>query len=336
MAKLLVTGGSGFIGSNFIRYWQARHPADEIVNLDILTYAASNDESAFNGSRSKLRFIKGDIANPATVQRAMKGVATVVHFAAETHVDRSILNSQVFLKTNVLGTHTLLEAARQNGVAKFIYISTDEVYGSIEKGSFTEYSPLRPNSPYAASKASGDLFARSYWVTHRLPVIVTRCCNNYGPYQFPEKVIPLFITNLLEGKKVPLYGDGANVREWIHAADHARAIERVMEAGEPGEIYNIGTGREISNLELAGKILKALGKGEERIERVKDRPGHDFRYSLDSSKLKKLGWAPDTEFEKGLKDTIEWYQANPSWWKKIKEKGAFKTYLKKQYAGRGK
>lgn len=336
MAKLLITGGSGFIGSNFIRYWRSRHPQDEIVNLDILTYAASGDEASSNSSRSKARLIKGDIANPLTVRRAIKGVKTVVHFAAETHVDRSILNSQIFLKTNVLGTHTLLEAARQNGVGKFIYISTDEVYGSIEKGSFTEYSPLRPNSPYAASKAAGDLICRSYWVTHRLPVIVTRCCNNYGPYQFPEKVIPLFITNLLEGKKAPLYGDGSNVREWIHAVDHARAIERVMEAGEPGEIYNIGTGQEISNLELAGKILKALGKGDESIERVKDRPGHDFRYSLDSSKLKNLDWSPETEFEKGLKDTIEWYRAHASWWKKIKEKGAFKTYLKKQYAGRSK
>jgi len=331
MAKILVTGGSGFIGSNFIHYWQTRHPQDEIINLDILTYAASGD-AAVNGSRSKTRFIKGDISSPAIVRRAIAGVKTVVHFAAETHVDRSILNSQIFLKTNVLGTHTLLEAARQNGISKFIYISTDEVYGSIEKGSFTEHSPLRPNSPYAASKASGDLICRSYWVTHRLPVMVTRCCNNYGPCQFPEKVIPLFITNLLEGKSVPLYGDGLNVREWIHAVDHARAIERVMEAGEPGEIYNIGTGREISNLELVRKILKAVGKDEGSIERVKDRPGHDFRYSLDSSKLKKLGWKPEIEFEKGLSDTLEWYRANPSWWKKIKEKGAFKTYLKKQYS----
>ncbi|OGR83613.1 MAG: dTDP-glucose 4,6-dehydratase [Elusimicrobia bacterium RIFCSPLOWO2_01_FULL_54_10] len=336
MAKLLVTGGSGFIGSNFIRYWQARHAQDELVNLDLLTYAASGDDAPSNGARSKLRLIKGDIADPATVRRAMKGVKAVVHFAAETHVDRSIQNSQIFLKTNVLGTHTLLEAARQNGIQKFVYISTDEVYGSIEKGSFTEYSQLRPNSPYAASKASGDLICRSYWVTHNLPVMVTRCCNNYGPYQFPEKVIPLFITNLIEGKKVPLYGDGMNVREWIHALDHARAIERVMEAGEPGEIYNIGTGQEIPNVELAGKILKALGKGGESIERVKDRPGHDFRYSLDSSKLKKLGWSPEIEFEKGLKDTIGWYRTHESWWKKIKGKGAFKTYIKKQYAGRAR
>ncbi|OGR84394.1 MAG: dTDP-glucose 4,6-dehydratase [Elusimicrobia bacterium RIFCSPLOWO2_01_FULL_54_10] len=335
MAKLLITGGSGFIGTNFIRYWKRAHPNDALTNLDLLTYAGS-EAAGTNGAKSAARFVKGDICHAPTVQRLMRGTDAVIHFAAETHVDRSILDSQVFLKTNVLGTHTLLEAARKANVKKFIFISTDEVYGSIDKGSFTEFSSLRPNSPYAASKAAADLLCRSYWVTHRFPVIVTRASNNYGPYQFPEKVIPLFITNLLQGKKVPLYGKGDNKREWIHAEDHARAIEKVLDKGEPGEIYNVGSGYELSNRELAGMILKLLGKGEDFIEPVQDRPGHDFRYALDSSKLKNLGWAPQKNFSQGLAETVEWYRSNESWWKKIKGKNTYKTYIRKQYAGRSK
>ncbi len=333
MAKILITGGSGFIGSNFIRYWGEKYPNDALTNLDRLTYASQGSAAL---KKSKVRFVKGDICDKKLVEKLMKGMETVVHFAAETHVDRSIQDSQIFLKTNVLGTQTLLEAARKNNVSKFIFISTDEVYGSIDKGTFSEYSPLRPNSPYAASKASGDLLCRSYWVTYKFPVIVTRCCNNYGPAQFPEKVIPLFISNLMEDKKVPLYGKGANVREWIHVDDHASAVEQVLAKGEPGEIYNIGTGEELNNRELTKKIIAALGKDESWIEPVQDRPGHDLRYALDSSKLRALGWKPKTNFDEGLRQTVEWYKNNVSWWKKIKQKGAYKSYIKKQYAGRSK
>ncbi len=334
MAKILITGGSGFIGSNFILYWQAHHPKDSLINLDLLTYAGQ-DFSKTRGP-SKVRFVKGDICNAKLVDKLTKGVDAVVHFAAETHVDRSILDGQIFLKTNVLGTHTLLEAARRNNVPKFIFISTDEVYGSIDKGSFTEFSPIRPNSPYAVSKAAADLLCRAYWITHKYPVIVTRCCNNYGPFQFPEKVIPLFVTNLMEGNKLPLYGKGTNVREWIHAMDHASAVELLLKKGKPGEIYNVGSGEELNNIELTMKIIESLGKDESSIERVADRPGHDLRYSLDSSKLRALGWKPKINFEAGLAETVAWYRSNPDWWQKIKNKSGYKSYITKQYAGRKK
>ena len=335
MAKLLVTGGAGFIGSNFIRFSTRSRPQDSIVNLDLLTHAGSKDH-LMDGAKSRVRFVKGDIGNSKLVQTLMKGADGVIHFAAETHVDRSILDSQIFLKTNVLGTQTLLEAARKNKIRRFIFISTDEVYGSVAWGSSREDAPLRPNSPYSASKASADLLCRAYFMTHGLPVIITRSCNNYGPWQFPEKVIPLFITNMIEGKSVPLYGKGENVREWIHVNDHARAIERVFEKGEPGEIYNIGSGFEINNDDLAKKLVNAFGKGEESIQRVQDRPGHDLRYSLNSAKIRSLGWKPEIRFEVGIKETIDWYQANRGWWEKIKGNRRYRSYIKKQYAERVK
>ena len=245
-------------------------------------------------------------------------IRTIIHFAAESHVDRSISDASDFIRTNVLGTFTLLDAALSEHIDRFIHISTDEVYGSTSKGSFRETDPLNPSSPYSSSKASSDLIARSYCITHGLPVIITRCTNNYGPYQYPEKLIPLFITNLLEGKKIPVYGTGKNVRDWIHVLDHCRAIDRVLDQGTPGEIYNIGSDNERSNIEITHKILNALGEDESCIEYVKDRPGHDFRYSLDSSKLKSLGWRPEYSFEKGLRETVEWYTANEWWWHPLK------------------
>jgi len=329
MANVLVTGGAGFIGSNFIRHWSSVYPQDTILNLDRLTYAASRVNQDFKNSR--IRFVKGDIGNRRTVSALMKKVDTVFHFAAETHVDRSIHDSQIFLKTNVLGTQNLLESARQEKVKKFIYISTDEVYGSIEKGSFKETSPLAPNSPYAASKAAGDLLCRSYWVTHKMPVIITRCCNNFGPFQFPEKVVPLFITNLLEHKKIPVYGRGQNVREWIHVLDHCRAIQRVFERGQIGEVYNIGSGVETQNIALAKKLIRILEQSDASIQYVQDRPGHDLRYSLDSSKIRQLGWKPEKSFDESLKETVRWYQDYPSWWQKIRTRTAYRKYIKKQY-----
>ncbi len=330
MAKILVTGGAGFIGSNFIRYWTQTHPKDRITNLDSLTYAASTD-TLRDLDASRVRFINGDISDKKLVPSLARGADSIFHFAAETHVDRSIIDPQIFLKTNVLGTQNLLEAVRVNGVGKFVHVSTDEVYGSIQKGKFSESSFLAPNSPYAASKASSDLLCRSYWRTYKTPVVITRCSNNFGPYQFPEKVIPLFVTNLIEGKKIPVYGRGLNVREWIYVTDHCRAIEAVYLKGSPGESYNIGSGYEISNSVLAKKILELFGLPESRIEYVKDRPGHDFRYSLDSSKLKRLGWKPEYRFEEAIAQTVRWYEDHQDWWRKIKKRGAYQTYVKKQY-----
>lgn len=329
--KILVTGGAGFIGSNFIRYWLKKYPADTITNLDLMTYAG--DPGTIPEFKKKgVKFIKGDICDRKVVDKAMKGQDVVFHLAAESHVDRSILGPQIFLQTNILGTQTLLEAARVHKPKRFVYISTDEVYGSIEKGHFTEKHPIEPNSPYSVSKAGSDLLVRAYFVTYNLPVITTRCCNNYGPYHFPEKVIPLFITNLMEGKKVPVYGKGANVREWIYVTDHASAIDTAFRKGTPGEVYNAGSGYELSNIELARKMVKAFGFGDEMIDFVTDRPGHDLRYAIDSSKLRGLGWKPEYEdFEKGLAETIEWYKKNTAWWRKIKSKSTFKSYHKVQY-----
>ena len=268
----------------------------------------------------RYRFIHGDICDPVLVKDLIQRekISTIIHFAAESHVDRSISDASDFIRTNVLGTFTLLDAALSAHVDRFIHISTDEVYGSTRKGSFRETDPLNPSSPYSSSKASSDLIARSYCITHGLPVLITRCTNNYGPYQYPEKLIPLFVTNLLEGKKIPVYGTGENVRDWIHVLDHCRAIDCVLDQGTPGEIYNIGSDNERSNIDITQMILNALGKDESCIEYVKDRPGHDFRYSLDSSKLKSLGWRPEYSFEEGLKDTIEWYTANEWWWRPLK------------------
>lgn len=316
--KLLVTGGSGFIGCNFIRHMIAKYPSYDIINLDKLTYAGNPDNLRDIEKSPRYTFIKGDICDPSVVDAAMKNADQVVHFAAESHVDRSIADSSAFIRTNVLGTHTLLEGALKHKVKKFVHISTDEVYGSILEGSFKETDILTPSSPYSSSKAGSDLLALSYHITHGLPVMVTRCTNNFGPYQYPEKLIPLFVTNLLEGKKVPVYGTGKNVRDWIYVLDHCKAVDFVLHNGSPGEIYNIGGGAEKTNIEITDKIIELLGKDQSVIEHVKDRPGHDLRYSLDCSKLKKMGWKPEYSFDEALNTTVEWYAENRPWWEKLK------------------
>jgi dTDP-glucose 4,6-dehydratase len=316
--KLLVTGGSGFIGCNFIRHMLNKYPDYHIINLDKLTYAGNPENLRDLESSPRYTFIHGDICDPSVVDKAMKGADRVVHFAAESHVDRSIADSSAFIRTNVLGTHTLLESALKNNIERFVHISTDEVYGSTMIGSFVETDRLTPSSPYSSSKASSDLLALSYHITHKLPVMVTRCTNNYGPYQYPEKLIPLFVTNLLEGKKVPVYGNGMNVRDWIYVLDHCKAVDFVLHNGSPGEIYNIGGGSEKTNIEITNKIIGLLGMDESVIEHVKDRPGHDLRYSLDCSKLMKMGWKPEYSFDEALKKTVEWYVEKRSWWEKLK------------------
>lgn len=331
MAKILVTGGAGFIGSNFIRYWLENNPNDSITNMDLLTYAGNRAILEKFKKERRVKFVKGDICQKVLVNSIARGVDAIFHFAAETHVDRSILDSQIFLKTNLLGTQMLLESSRKNKIKRFVFISTDEVYGSIKKGKFKEDAPIRPNSPYAVSKAAADLLCRSYWTTYHSPVIITRCCNNFGPFQFPEKVIPLFITHLIDGEKIPLYGKGTNVREWIYVQDHSRAIECVYKKGRAGEVYNIGSGVEMSNVELAKTILKYFRKSIASIQFVKDRPGHDLRYALDSSKIRKLGWRPKYDFEQALEETLRWYEANRSWWIRIKQRSQYKKYIEKQY-----
>ncbi|MCL7414127.1 MAG: dTDP-glucose 4,6-dehydratase [ANME-2 cluster archaeon] len=315
--NILVTGGSGFIGSNYIRMMFKRHPDIEITNLDKLTYAGNLDNLR-DITDPGYTFIKGDICDPDVVNKAMEGVDTVVHFAAESHVDRSIKDGSVFVTTNVLGTNTLLNCALRSDVNKFIHVSTDEVYGSIDEGSFTEVDPLEPSSPYSASKAGSDLLAMSYYITYGLPVSITRCTNNFGPYQYPEKLIPLFITNLMEGKKVPVYGTGLNVRDWIYVDDHCSGINFVFNHGDSGEIYNIGGGSELTNLEITHRILEMLGKDESSIEFVEDRKGHDLRYSLDCSKLKGMGWKPGYDFDRALESTVAWYMENRWWWEPLK------------------
>ncbi|MFA5113958.1 MAG: dTDP-glucose 4,6-dehydratase [Candidatus Margulisiibacteriota bacterium] len=330
--KLLVTGGAGFIGSNYIRYALRAHPDLEIVNFDKLTYAGNLENLSDVANDPRYSFIKGDIADSKAVEEAVARLGCggqIVNFAAETHVDRSIVSAGSFVQTDVYGTYTLLEAAKKFRVARYLHISTDEVYGSRAKGSFTEESNLEPNSPYAASKAGGDLLVRAYYQTYQLPAIITRSSNNYGPYQYPEKVMPLFITNLLQGAKVPLYGDGKNIRDWLYVADNCAAIDLVRQKGREGEIYNIGGGNERQNLEITQLILQELGLGQELIDWVKDRPGHDRRYSIDCAKIKKLGWKPATKLEDGLKQTVAWYRHNRDWWLKIKEK---QTEFKQFYA----
>jgi dTDP-glucose 4,6-dehydratase len=319
--KILVTGGAGFIGSNFIRHMLKTRPDDEIVNLDALTYAGNPENLKDIANNPRYTFVKGDVCDNTIVDMILEkhDIDTIVHFAAESHVDRSISQAPVFIKTNVLGTHTLLDAARRHAIEKFIHISTDEVYGSRTDGSFTETDILTPSSPYSSSKAGSDLLALSYFTTYNLPVIITRCTNNFGPYQYPEKLIPLFVTNLIEGKKVPVYGTGKNIRDWIHVNDHCRAVDFLLSQGNAGEIYNIGGGCERTNLEITRKILELLGKSEAMIEYVRDRPGHDLRYSLDCSKLRSLGWDPGYSFEDSLKDTVTWYLQNAWWWKPLKK-----------------
>jgi dTDP-glucose 4,6-dehydratase len=319
--KLLVTGGCGFIGSNFIRRRLAG-TEDTVVNLDALTYAGNTANlQEFDGD-VRYRFAHGRIEDPATVKEAMSDAEAVVHFAAESHVDRSIADAAPFITTNVLGTQVMLEAARRAEVKRFVHVSTDEVYGALGKeGRFTETTPFRPRSPYAASKAAGDLLAQAYWETHRLPVMVVRPSNNYGPYQFPEKLIPVMVTNLVEGRKVPVYGRGENVRDWLHVEDCCRAIGLVLDRGRPGEAYNIGGESERRNIDLVRLVVKQMGLGEDAIEYVPDRPGHDFRYALDNAKIvRDLGWRPETGFEDGLRRTVDWYREHPDWWRPLKER----------------
>jgi dTDP-glucose 4,6-dehydratase len=319
--KLLITGGAGFIGSNFILHMMKSHPEIEIINLDILTYAGNLNNLKGVEKKPRYTFIKGDICDPDIVNTILDrySIDTIVHFAAESHVDRSITKASEFVRTNVLGTHNLLECSRHHPITKFIHISTDEVYGSTLKGSFNEKDILSPSSPYSASKAGSDLLALSYFITYKLPVIITRCTNNFGPCQYPEKLIPLFVTNLIAGRKVPVYGTGKNIRDWIHVSDHCRAVEFLLRKGIFGEIYNIGGGNEKTNIEITEKILTLLKKDKSLIEYVTDRPGHDFRYSLDCSKLLKMGWKPHYSFEEGLKDTVEWYMRNEWWWRPLKK-----------------
>ena len=333
--KLLVTGGAGFIGSNFIHYILSEHPNCEITNLDKLTYAGNLENLRDIENDPRYHFVRGDIADRELINNLLHGgYDTIVNFAAESHVDRSILDATPFIETNIKGTQTLLEGARQYRVGRFIQVSTDEVYGSIDRGCFTEESPLSPNSPYSASKAAADLLCRAYFKTHHLPAIITRCTNNFGPYQFPEKLIPLAITNALEDKPIPVYGDGLNIRDWIFVADHCRALDVVIQKGQPGEIYNIGGGNEKTNLELIRKLLELLDKPQSLIQFVTDRPAHDRRYAVDCARIAtELGWKPAYSFEKALSTTVDWYLKNESWWRSIKS-GEYSRYYKKMYLKR--
>ncbi len=325
--KILVTGGLGFIGSNFIRHLTEARPGWTIVNLDKQTYAGNPK----NLAGLKVKTVKKDICDAKAVDAAMKGAEYVVHFAAETHVDRSILDASEFIRTNVIGTQVLLDAALRHGVKRFLHVSTDEVYGSVPTGHSVETDRLEPNSPYAASKAASDLLVRSYFVTHKAPVLTTRASNNYGPYQYPEKALPLMITNFMEDKPFPMYGDGRQVRDWLHAVDHARAILLVLEKGELGGIYNVGGSFDCENRELIQRVLTIMGKPGTLVTPVEDRKGHDRRYALDCSKLLALGFKHQYDFEKGLTDTIAWYKANEKWWRPLKVAGGYRTYLKKAY-----
>lgn len=316
--KILITGGAGFIGSNFIHYILNQYPNHTIINIDKLTYAGNYDNIADLENNPNHIFIKGDICDKELVNNAMKNVDLVVHFAAETHVDRSIMEAGAFLHTDVIGTFILLEAAKQKNIKLFVQISTDEVYGSVEKGYCTEDAPLMPSNPYSASKAAADRLAYSYYKTYNLPVIITRCSNNYGPYQHPEKLIPLFITNAIENLSLPLYGDGLNIRDWIYVRDHCSALELIINKGTVGEVYNIASHHFKTNIEITKLLLRYLRKPESLIKFVKDRPGHDRKYSISNDKIKKLGWKPKTSFTNGIKKTIQWYLSNQDWWKKIK------------------
>ena len=322
--KILVTGGAGFIGSNFVRMALtskfSNFDVESLIVLDLLTYAGDEENLAPVATDKRFKFVKGDIRDLELTKRLMSQSDQVVHFAAESHVDRSIEGGSDFVSTNVIGTQVLLDAARNSNIKRFVHVSTDEVYGSISEGSWPEDHPLLPNSPYSASKAGSDLLVRAYNRTHKLDTVITRCSNNYGQYQFPEKVMPLFITNIIEGKKVPLYGNGLNVRDWLHVDDHCRGIALALTKGKSGEVYNIGGGTELTNVELTHKILNAMGVGEEFIQPVEDRKGHDLRYSVDISKINsQLGYSPQVNFEEGLLQTIEWYKNNEAWWRKHKQ-----------------
>jgi len=332
--RLLVTGGAGFIGSNFIRYVLNAHPSIEVVNFDALTYAGNLENLQDIDRDPRYRFVKGDICDRKQVDAVLSdnGIDTIVHCAAESHVDRSIMGAAVFVRTNVLGTQVLLESARERGVLRFLHVSTDEVYGSLgATGTFTEGTSLHPNSPYAASKAASDFFALAYQHTYGLPVVVTRCSNNYGPYQFPEKLIPLMIVNAIDGRSLPVYGDGLNVRDWLHVQDHCSAIDAVLRRGRTGEVYNIGGNNEWTNLAIVKLILKLLGKPETLISFVKDRPGHDRRYAIDATKIhSELNWTPSMQFEGGIEQTVEWYLAHEVWWRNVMS-GEYRDYYRKAY-----
>ncbi len=334
--KLLVTGGAGFIGSNFILYWLSRYPHDAIVNLDKLTYAGNIENLRDIENNPKYSFIQGDICDTKTVGKAMDGVDIVVHFAAESHVDRSIIEPASFILTNMVGTQVLLDQAIKANVKRFHHISTDEVFGELnlnDKSKFNEQTSFNPRSPYSASKAGSDHLVKAYYTTYDLPVTITNCSNNFGPYQFPEKLIPLAITNILEEKKVPVYGDGLYVRDWLYVEDHCRAIDVVLKKGEIGETYCVGgLTEDINNIAIIKKILSLLNKGEDMIEFVKDRPGHDRRYAVDWSKIKnELGWEPEHSFDEWLERTVDWYKMHEDWWRRVKT-GEYQTYYKKQYS----
>jgi dTDP-glucose 4,6-dehydratase len=336
MVKVLVTGGAGFIGSNFVRYALRTHPDWHVTTLDKLTYCGRLENLHDVLDDPRHTFVKGDIRDAAVSAPLVHAAEIVVHFAAETHVDRSLQNADEFIQTDVLGTFALLEAARHaEKLRRFVQISTDEVYGSVPTGASKETDELKPRNPYSASKAGADRLAYSYWATYHVPVVVTRASNNYGPYQFPEKVIPLFITNALEDRPVPLYGDGLNVRDWLHVEDHCSAVDLVIERGVDGEVYNIGGGNEVPNIELTRRILSLVGKPESLIQPVADRLGHDRRYALDTAKLRALGWRPRHDFAEGLAATVEWYKSNGWWWEPIKHKDkAYQAYYQAQYADR--
>ncbi len=343
---ILLTGGAGFIGSNFVHLVLKNRPTYRITNLDSLTYSGNLENLTAAEKNPNYRFVKGDICDDTLVAGLIDDCDAVVHMAAESHVDRSILDSKPFVVSNVIGTQTLLDAARKarggewKKKGRFVYVSTDEVYGSLPLENpelkFTEKTPLETNSPYSASKAGGDMLARAYHHTFHMDILTTRCSNNFGPYQFPEKVIPLFVSNLIEGKKVPLYGDGKNVRDWVHVDDHCEAVLTVLEKGRAGEVYNVGGNNERSNLDLTHSILKIMGKGLDSIQPVADRPGHDRRYAIDATKIKnELGWQPTrSAWPQALADTIQWYKQNEQWWRRVKS-GAYREYYEKQYGKRG-
>jgi dTDP-glucose 4,6-dehydratase len=331
--KLVVTGGAGFIGSNFIRYVLASHPEDSVVNLDKLTYAGNRANLADLEGDRRYAFVHGDICDAKVVRDTLRGADAVVNFAAESHVDRSLMEADAFLRTDVFGVFTLLETVRELRIPRLLHVSTDEVYGSVPSGSSTERDPLRPSNPYSASKAGGDLLALAYWHTHRVPVVVTRSSNNFGPYQYPEKVIPLFVTNALDDRPLPLYGDGRNVRDWLYVVDNCAALDLVLRRGGDGEVYNIGGGHEVENVVLTHEILRLTGKPETLIQRVADRPGHDRRYSVDCAKVRQLGWEPTHRFASALETTVRWYREHEAWWRPLKS-GEFRAFYERQYGNR--
>ncbi len=332
MKTYLVTGGSGFIGSNFVRYILHKISDSRVVNLDKLTYAGNPANLYDIENDDRYTFVHGDICDPEIVGEVFRNLKPdiVINFAAETHVDRSIGSPDDFIRTDVFGVFTLLEASKQYGISLFLQVSTDEVYGSIDEGSFQEDDQLLPSSPYSASKAGGDRLAYSYFVTYDLPVIITRASNNYGPNQYPEKLIPLFVTNALENRPLPVYGDGKNVRDWLFVTDHCSAIDFILRNGDNGEVYNVGGGNELMNIEITHSILEHLGKDKKLIQHVEDRKGHDLRYSLDCAKLRQLGWEPRHSFPEALAETVDWYKSNEEWWKPIKS-GEFRNYYKNHY-----